>query len=477
MNSGLRARTSTTLIAWLVLWIGGLVAPAFAQVMVSVKTEGDHHRIVAETPLFRATIVPEWGGRIVSLFDKRIDREVVYFQDGQGGLLDERDEFTATRFTYTVVADRQRLPADGTAQSELLIELDGVAHGGFNVRKRLRFYPAKPFISVQYLLANRSQHDRTLWVRNFIRPAGEDLSDAVRWVLPTAEGVKTLAAKEVRAHSESPQAWAALLNTERKAGVLTTAELGLFEKFYFWLGSNQFPTVEWVFRTLPAGQSVEAWCYLVLLHEVEAVDEKAVARLVPHGQGLVRRDLKFADIPGWRDLRPKFAPLESDRANGFTLYTVRDGQAKSVADLAFDVPPGGADSQWVMISALRDIAVDVSLSGVLREQVSVWREEGEQRRLRRVQRLELKQGDIVPLLLDLDGGVLKAGEYRGELRVASGQSGQAVTLKAEVWDILVPDRPLLYWRGYSASSYQHTRGYQLEQPDVLDRLRKFWYCK
>lgn len=464
-------------MAWLALWIGGLAAvPAVAQVTVSIKTEGDHHRIVAETPLFRATIVPEWGGRIVSGFDKRIDRELVYFQDGQGGLLDERDEFTATRFTYTVVADRQRVRAASVAKSVLLVELDGTAHGGFNVRKRLWFYPDKPFIRVHYRLANGSQHDRALWVRNFIRPAGEDSSAAVRWVLPTAEGVKTLTASEVRAVGETPQAWAALLHPEQKAGVLATVELGLFEKFYFSPGSRQFPTFEWIFRTVPAGQSVEAMGYLVLLHEVEveAVDEKTVARLAPDGNGRVRRELKFADIPGWRDLRPKFAPSERDQANGFALYKVRDGQAKPMTELDFDVPPGGADSQWVVVSALRDVAVDVSLSGVLRERVSVWREEGEQRCLRRVQRLELKQGDIVSLLLDLEGAALKAGEYGGELRVASGQGGQTVTLKTKVWDILAPDRPLLYWRGYGASSYLHTRGYKLEQADALDRLRKFF---
>lgn len=458
------------------VWIGGLaVAQTVPQVTVNVKTDGDRHIIVAETPLFRATIVPEWGGRIISWFDKRIDREVVYFQDGQGGLLDERGEFTMTRFTYTVVADRKRVSAEGTAQSELLIELDGMAYGDFNVRKRLRLYPGKPLIRVQYLLANRSQHDRALWVRNFIRPAGEEVSDATRWVLPTAEGVTTLAAKEVRAVGETPQAWAVLLDTERKAGVLATVELGLFEKFYFWLGSRQFPTFEWVFRTLPAGQSVEAWCYLVLLHEVEAVDEKTVAQLVPYGHGRVRQEPKFADIPGWRDLRPKFTPSERDQANGFALYTVRDGQAKAMTELAFDAPPGGADSQWVMVSALRDVAVEVSVSGALSERVSVWREEGEQRRLRPARRLELKQGDIVPLLLTLDGATMKVGESSDELRITSGQQGvQTLVLKAKVWDILLPDRSLLYWRGYGASSYLHTRGYKLERPDALDRLRKFF---
>lgn len=475
MSGGWEARTSAILIVRLMLWIGLLVAkPAFAQVTVNIKTEGDHHCIVVESPLFHAAVVPEWGGRIVSWFDKRIDRELVYFQDGQGGLLDERDEFTATRFTYTVVADRKLVRADSTARSALLIELDGTAHGGFNVRKRLWFYPDKPFIRVHYRLANGSQHDHALQVRNFVRPAGEEVGEAMRWVLPAAEGVKTLTAKEVLSVSETPQAWTALLDTERKAGVLATVELGLFEKFYFWLGSRQFPTFEWIFRTVPAGQSVEAIAYLVLLHEVGTIDEKTVARLVPDGNGRVRRDPKFTDILGWRDLRPQFAPSERDRAKGFALYTVRDGQPKPMTELGFDVPPGGADSQWVVISALRDVAVEVSLNGSLGERVSVWREEGEQRRMRRVQRLELKRGDIVSLLLDLDGGELKAGEYRGEFQVASGQDGQTVTLKAKVWDIRVPDRPLLYWRGYGASSYLHTRGYKLEQPDALDRLRKFF---
>lgn len=94
------------------VWIGGLaVAQTVPQVTVNVKTDGDRHIIVAETPRSGATIVPEWGGRIVSWFDKRIDREVVYFQDGQGGLLDERGEFTMSRFTYTVIANRKRVSA------------------------------------------------------------------------------------------------------------------------------------------------------------------------------------------------------------------------------------------------------------------------------------------------------------------------------------------------------------------------------
>lgn len=468
--------TRTILITWLALWIGLLVtSSSVAQVTVNIKAEGDYHLIVAETPLFRATIVPEWGGRIVSWFDKQIDRELVYFHDGQGGLLDERGEFTTTQFTYAVVVDRKGLRASkGTAQSVLLIELDGTAYGGFNVRKRLRFYPDKSFISVQYLLDNRSQHYRALWVRNFIRPAGEAVRGAVRWVLPTAEGVKTLEVSDIRAVGETPQAWAALLHTERKTGVLATVELGLFKRFYFWLDNRQFPTFEWIFQNVPAGQSVTAMCYLVLLHDAETVDMKTVARLVPHGHGRVRRDPQFTDIRGWRDLRPKFAPSERDQTNGFVLYTVRTGQVKPLADLAFDVPPGGTDSQWIMVNALRDVAVDISLSGALGERWSVWREEGEQRRLRHVQRLELKQGDILPLLLNLDGAELKAGEYSGELRVASAQVGQIVKLRAQIWDIVLPDRPLLYWRGYRASSYRHTGGYQLEQPEVLDRLRKFF---
>ncbi len=38
-----------------------------APVTVTTKAEGDHHTIVAETPLMRVTVVPGWGGRIVSL--------------------------------------------------------------------------------------------------------------------------------------------------------------------------------------------------------------------------------------------------------------------------------------------------------------------------------------------------------------------------------------------------------------------------
>lgn len=142
---------------------------------------------------------------------------------------------------------------------------------------------------------------------------------------------------------------------------------------------------------------------------------------------------EFADIPGWRDLRPKFVPSEFNRARSFALYVVRDGQAKPLAELAFDVPPDGADSQWVMLSALGDVTVDLNISGTLREHVSVWREQGEGR-LRSVQRLELKQGDIVPLVLTLDGAGLKGWLTwrRTPRRVGAGRTDPRVETK--VWE-------------------------------------------
>lgn len=71
--------------------IAGLALPAsaLAQITVTSKTVGDHHTIVAQTPLTGVTVVPEWGGRIVSLVDKWLNRELDYFRDGLRGLLDD----------------------------------------------------------------------------------------------------------------------------------------------------------------------------------------------------------------------------------------------------------------------------------------------------------------------------------------------------------------------------------------------------
>ncbi len=97
-----------------------------------------------------------------ALIDKRIDRELVYFRGGLGGWLDECEEFTDTRFTFDVAADGVGVRDKGEAKSLLMMQLEGVAHGGFMVRKRLRLYPDKPFVQVQYQLFNRSQKNKSL---------------------------------------------------------------------------------------------------------------------------------------------------------------------------------------------------------------------------------------------------------------------------------------------------------------------------
>lgn len=441
-----------------------LATPVWA-VELDVIDAGDHTRVVVQNESLRMMVVPEWGGRIMSLVDRASGRELVWAQGSDGGALDDRDDFTMTPYEHTAEL-RQ-------GNTEAVITLVGEALRGFRITKTLVMVDGRPLIEQRLSIANGSQRPRRFWQRNFLRPGGEALSGDETFFLPTAEGVLADPRMHGR-HDDFTRGWTGAIDAETGLGVLLVADLALLEQVYFWRGSDENPTFELVGVEVEPGKQLTSRTWLAVTSGIDAYDDDVVASYV--GPAWWREGaLQVADLGTWIDLRPKAQPDAAARARGFTLYrTWGENPGAELTDLRFDAPLGGSDSLTVHLAGHVAVQPQVLLTGPGADRFRVLRADDDRNRLLGVEGITLAEGEVRPLqVIFAPGADTGAGEVRaGLVLTGAGGATQTVALTGTVHPVRLPDRRLIWLLPYGGTPYMFTGGPDMT-PEAIEGLRFF----
>ncbi|MGD9497137.1 MAG: hypothetical protein AB7Y46_12640, partial [Armatimonadota bacterium] len=438
-----------------------LVALPAAAVELEVIDAGDHHQIAVQNESLRMVVVPEWGGRIMSLVDRGIDAELVWAEGVDGGALDDRDDFTGAAYEY-----RTDLRDDG---AEAVVTLTGEALGGVQITKTLVVVDGKPLIEQRITVANGSQRPRRFWQRSFLRPGGQGLSGDDTFFLPTADGVVADPAMSGR-HDEFSAGWAGVIDGATGHGILVIADLGLLEQFYFWRGSEETPTFEWIGPEVAPGQRLTSRVWLALTADAQEYSDEVAARFV--GPAWWQEGaLQVEALPNWVDLRPQVEPSEEALARGFIVYRTWGGNpGAELTELRFDCPLGGTDSLTVHVAGLAEVNATLAIEGEDAAAFALWEAEAERNRLLPASSLALVAEDVRPLQIAFLPGDEPPGELSARL-VVTGAGGrtQTIALSGTVHPVRLPDRRLISLKSYGGSVYMFTGGPEMGSEN-LERL-------
>ncbi len=415
---------------------------------------GDHHQIVVQNESLRMVVVPEYGGRITSLIDLRNNCELVWSDGMDGGALDDRDDFTGA--TYTSRTETR----NGT---EAHIWLIGDAHGGYRITKQLVVADGKPVIEQRITVENGSQRPRRFWQRNFFRPGGNAITGDETFYLPTADGV--IADPDLNGrHEEFTQGWTGVIDAETGSGILAIIDLEFVDQFYYYRGSRETPTLEWICREVQPGQKIVSRSWIALTSDVTEFTAEVVGGFVGTAwwqEGGLQTD----ELPNWVDLRPKVEPDADALARGFTVYRAwGDEPGAELTELRFDSPAGGTDSMTLQIAAFAPVEATATLRGPGAGAFSLFRSAEDRNRLFPVDTLGMAAEDVHPLQLAFEPGEAPPGDLSAEL-VLTGNDGreQVIALTARVWPVRLPDRALMSMKTYGGSVYMFSSG-----PDLTD---------
>jgi|LSQX01.1.fsa_nt_gb hypothetical protein len=451
----------------LYLLIGLMIAltvASAAAVELETIDAGDHTQIVVQNELLRMVVVPEYGGRITSLTDLRNGVDVVWSDGMDGGALDDRDDFTGTAFT-----PRAELARDG---AEAHVWLTGEAHGGYKITKQLVVMDGKPLVEQRITVENGSQRPRAFWQRSFIRPGDKDITGDETFYLPTAEGVR--ATPNMNGWQDDfTEGWTGVIDAETGAGILFIIDLELVERFYYWRGSQEYPTVEWICKEVQPGQKLVSRSWIALTSDVQEYNSAVVEGFVGTAwwkEGGLQTD----ELADWVDLRPKVQPDANATARGFTLYRAwGENPGAELSQLRFDSPAGGADSMTLQIAGLAAVDASVSFRGPGADAYSFFVMSDDRNRLLPTESLALKANDVRQLQLVFEPQDAAPGELAAEL-VLGGNDGreQVIALSGNVWPVRLPDRALMSMKNYGGSVYMFSSGPDLNE-QTIERMSFF----
>jgi hypothetical protein len=215
---------------------------------------------VIENKYFRATLVPERGGRILELLDKKDGKNLVY-DSGYGGLLD--DHGARTELPY-------RLEWIKKDKSEVIVRL--TLDEEVSYRKTLHFYADKPCIQVDYHCENHGQTQNRMLFRNVVRPGGGTFSDEELYCSSRTNGI--LHGNGMPYKDELADMWSALIHRGQQKVVSNYFEGYTPERLYSWRKgvAAVAPTYEFMFPPLKQGNQVDIRFYWIFCHGLSAVD-------------------------------------------------------------------------------------------------------------------------------------------------------------------------------------------------------------
>ncbi|NOY79941.1 MAG: hypothetical protein GXP31_02935 [Kiritimatiellaeota bacterium] len=426
-----------------------------------VTARKERETIVIENARMRVEVVPAAGGRIRSWRLKPDGRELIALWKGRaeiGGALDDRAFFTAARYTAAVMH-----PGPKNA----LVRMEASHPSGLTVIKIFALDAGSPVLAVRHEFRNGTQASRRLFVRNFLLPGAHPQTDAhLYWVNGKNERRGTRATAAPDAHGyylPDSDAWAALWHRETGDGVAVLAP-GV-AKFYFWRGSREFPTFEWLYPDVPPGR--------VLRTEVRFVTVDGQAEKPPdwralaarYGRGL--RKPVLSPLSGWVDEVTRFGITEEERARGFWLSIgVGDRKRRLPQTVPVDLPLD--DSRWIgiTVNVLADQRGPLRLTLPQQNIAAFLEVPGEDR----IELLPVPAGPLTwqagerrTVWLRVSSHGNKPGTVALPLGLGIGKSACEVRIRLKVWKVRIPQdapRPF-HVRGYCGGFPVWTGGYEV----------------
>lgn len=228
---------------------------------------------IIETLYYKATIVPEAGGRILSFVDKKTNTEILFSDifnkiSSWGGLLDDKRGRENKPYTFKIETQKE---------GELKISLSFKdEQKKQSVIKELTFYENIPLIKVEYTYINESQEKMTnndTAVRNGILPGGSSVSENDIYSIPTIKAVRSFSPvgkfppefnQKIKRMIGAP--WHAFLNKEKLSGLTFVHLDDGYTGWYMWKQGIPHPTYEWYQKSVPPGKKVTYKTLIVLTH-------------------------------------------------------------------------------------------------------------------------------------------------------------------------------------------------------------------
>jgi hypothetical protein len=417
-----------------------LAATLGAAAQVTVTQDGD--RVVMESGQLRAVIAMH-GGRVAELVNKVTGNDIIALWKGAneiGGALDDRLFFTSMPYACSIVRP---------GGAEGIVRLTATHASGLGLVKIISLKQDESLLRVRYELSNGTQEPYRLWIRNFLIPGGGQLTDAHQYFLPLKDGLHSQALAS-NYFTDLAAPWAGLHNPSTAEGVV--AVVPGVEKFYFWQGSREYPTFEWLYPEVPAGKMMALSMALTVVNDPEPDWASVSGELIP---SLAAPTLH--GVPGWVDEATLFGVTEEERTRGFWLSTGhKEGKQRLPERVAVDMPLDEKRSVYVGINVVKrlgETAVAVEIDGPVGEWVKpAW--ESSEENVIAVDPLSdplvtsLMSGTEYRLWLNVDAHGRKAGDYEGSLILAVGAEQVRVAFVVTVWPVRVPAERPFDMRGY-----------------------------
>ena len=425
---------------------------------VNATQKGDIFTL--ENEHMRLTVNAAAGARITSWSIKPGNRELIALWKGRsdiGGALDDRAFFTAARYKGAVMH-----PGPDSAS----LRFDVSHPSGLSIVKWLDLKAGSPALLVRTEFRNGTQVPRRLFVRNFFLPGHHPQTEEhLYWVGGKEERRGTVTTGSTTAagyYLPGKQAYAALWDRSTGDGILALAP-GV-SKWYFWRGSKEFPTFEWLYEDIPAGKVLHAEVRLVVIADPHP-DIPALAQR--HRTGLHRAST--TPLAGWVDENTRFGVTPEERQRGFWLSTGTDPEKRRLpTPFALDLARDDGRTLSVTLNLLRDLHGKLSvvpLGNPIPISCYLQTDGADRRELRPIPATDVSwtAGDKRTLWFQISSAGLTPGVYQQPVRIAVGQARTDITLRLRVWDVRLDPLKPFHVRGYCGGFPVWTAGYEVNE--------------
>jgi hypothetical protein len=427
----------------------------------TLTQDGDVYTL--ENAAMRIEVGAAAGARIRSWVLKPSGRDLIALWNGAGeigGALDDRVFFTGARYSAAIMNP-------GPEVAELRLECRH--ESGLNIVKRMSLSGDSPALRVVYELANGTQASQVLFIRNFFLPGNKpQTKDHLYWVHSDPAVMGSPDAQEY--YRPAQPEYAALWDKGTGDGIVVYAPGA--ERFYFWRGSAEFPTFEWLYPTLPAGQVLRAEVVLVAVSEQTKMPDWAA--LVAANAGDVEQ-ASVSALSGWVDEATKFGVSDTERRRGLWLSIGAESGKQRLPDvLPVDLPLDSDRYIAVTLNALKDFdaPLKVDVPTEFRRYVEpLWETPGDKRReLLRVpsEPVAVAAGCSRNLWLRVRSGAAPK-QVRIPITLTLGDVVLPISLALHVWPVKVEAKRPFHVRGYSNGLPVWAGGYEVTD-ESLRRL-------
>lgn len=234
----------------------GLALPSQSDVKVN---EGNGVNITMENDAMKLNIAVEGGGRISSLIDKKSNKDIVTLwksPGNDGGLLDDRNVFTAAAFGAAVMQPGGK---SGT------VRLSAKNANGMSMLKILTLKDNSSTLEVSETFSNGTQKPARFMLRNFMLPNGGPRTEDYQYFVPIKDKELQALTPASNYFEDLSSPWSAVWSKSTGNGILVAVP-GI-KQFYFWQESKLNPTYEWIYPEVPAGKAITVHYTIQLIHD------------------------------------------------------------------------------------------------------------------------------------------------------------------------------------------------------------------